>query len=280
MKKSFILGSLLFFSFNSFANITLDKSGKVKAPQSKDAYCQNIKNEAFVRSLPYSADNQLYMQNKGGLFNGGVCWWHSMFLRNALNLSVFLPSQQKPSQDEARLIISDLIVANGVVEIPGYQNIYQFSRDFSDELQSALNTWQITDGGLGFGWVRGISGKTSIAPEKLQEMMDETYELVTKKNHLAYQMLQMPGVDAHAWLVADVVKTTSGYSLEVIDSNYPGRVRKIPYVRGTTQLSEYGGMVPYTGRNSFNKSAYKSAAHSYCKLGITAKDKREESANY
>ncbi len=270
----FVLSSVFIFT-STYAGI--NKKGVTRAAISRGEYCAKIKDSEYIKSLAYNPNNQHSYSNNGGLANGGVCWWHSMLQRNALYLAVYLPNEPKPSKYEARILISDLIIAGAVVEIPGYSNFFDFTKDFSDEIQSALDTWQLTDGGLMFGWVRGVSGQTKVSPKELKKMMDESYDLVKNKNQIIYQKLQIPGITSHAWLVVDMTKLQEqdGYALEVVDSNYPGHVKRVNYYNGDVDISYSGWtFVPYTSRNSFSFSGYETAAKQYCRLGITSVDKR------
>lgn len=255
---------------------TINKKG-VKAPTSRAEFCKNSQNMDYFKSLAYSTSNHLSFLNYGGLANGGVCWWHSMMTRNVQYLTVYRPELPKPNLEAAEKIIRQVANAQGVVEIPGYRNFYEFSLDFSRQIQSALEGWQIGDGVFGMGWIRGISGQTSLNPEELGQMMDDTYRALKKKGIIAYQMLQIKGIESHAWLVLDMVKTRDGYTLEVLDSNYEG-VREVVYQRGMRQLSQYGA-VPYTSRNSSDYRTYKYAIDQYCKYGASAED-FEENMDY
>ena len=52
--------------------------------------------------INYSSEttNLMSFKNQGGLFNGGVCWWHSRFQRNIFYLSIFRPDLNKPLKSE------------------------------------------------------------------------------------------------------------------------------------------------------------------------------------
>jgi hypothetical protein len=150
----------------------------------------------------------------------------------------------------------------GVIEIPGYRNFSDFTSDYADLVQSVLNRSQIGDGGFGLGFIRGLSGEFQVQPEVLSKMMDDTYKLVKGKKRIAYQKLQIEGIQSHAWLVVDMEKTANGYTMDVIDSNY-GSMRKVTYTKGMTQMYEYNS-VPYTSRNSFDQQAFDVGIKKYC----------------
>ncbi len=266
---------MLMILISSFAQAKdIDKSGDVKAPTSRKEYCSNASDVNYFKSLVYGYENRLSFLNAGGIANGGVCWWHSMFTRNATYVAVYRPDLPRANRQKAAEIISDIISSKAVVEVPGYHNLYEFSSDYHQEIQSALNRWQIGDG-LAFGWLRGLTGSSHVAPSKLKSMMDELYQEV-KSGHVTYQKLQIPGIQAHAWLVVDMSKTASGYDLEVVDSNYRD-IRTIHYQKGMTHLNEYNA-VPYTSRNASPYNAYASAKSNYCRLGIKSTDIRIQQA--
>jgi hypothetical protein len=66
-------------------------------------------------------------------------------------------------------------------------------------------------------------GKTQEDPAELKKQTDELYHNVHDLHQIVFQMLQLPGVDSHAWLVADMTPVANGgYTLKVIDSNEYG----------------------------------------------------------
>jgi hypothetical protein len=70
-------------------------------------------------------------------------------------------------------------------------------------------------------------------------MMDELYDQV-QKGEVVYQKLQLQGIDAHAWLVIGMVKTRDGYTLKIIDSNFPLETIDYVYQKGMTNfMREY-----------------------------------------
>lgn len=254
----------------SMAFAEINKTGQVKAATTKKEFCDDSKNSDYFKSLMYSVENQIAFRNSGGLLNGGVCWWHSMLTRNAQYLTVYKPEMPKATTAQAQKILQYLSAVRGVVEIPGYNNFYEFTRDHSNVVQEALDAWQIADGGFGLGFIRGLSGSHTVDPRELEEMMDDTYKEVKNKNRIVYQKLQIEGIASHAWLVVDMEKTADGYVLEVSDSNYNG-IYKTTYHRGATQMGDYNS-VPYTSRNSVDYNSYEWAIKQYCKYNKTAED--------
>lgn len=214
--------------------------------QSKEEFCADRKDKSFVKSLAQYRGNLLSFSNHGGLVNGGVCWWHSRFQRNALYLTYFNPTLPKPDRKTAITLIRDIRNMDGLTEIPGFNNFEEFSMAFEKEIQDELERWQRFES-IRFTWIRGLRGASSVSAEWLKTLMDNLYEEVVTNNHIAFQKLQMKGVTAHAWLVINMVKTADGYDLEVLDSNLPYQTTSYQYRVGDNHLQYpyVGQFVPY-----------------------------------
>lgn len=245
---------------------------------SRQEFCQQRKNPNYFKDLLYNADNALSFvsNNKMGLANSGLCWWHSMFQRNATYLTVFLPHLPKPSYDEARDLIQDLIAQQGVVEIPGFHNLKEFSTVYEKEIIRALEGWQIGDGGFLFGWIRGLSGESEVSSAEMQNMMDDLYDRVMIKKQITFQMLQISGIVAHSWLVVDMIKNKDGYTLHFRDSLFL-RMMTIDYRYGMTTFNpkSKNHFVPYTSR-TLATYIYDNLQDDYCKNGKTSVDYRRK----
>ncbi|MFL5785932.1 MAG: hypothetical protein ACJ76H_15040 [Bacteriovoracaceae bacterium] len=217
-----------------------------RASMASKNFCEKRSSDPHaLQTLITDYNNQLYFMNEGGLFGGGVCWWHSRFTRSALYLAVFDPSLPKPSDAEAREIIGRIRDRKGITLVPGFKNLRDFSLAYRDEIQHKLNDWQKSDGVLKAAWVQGLSGKPAVDAAQLEKIMDETYERV-QKGEVLYQMLQMKGIDSHAWLVVGMEKLSDGYKLTVIDSNTG--TDTFTYQKGMTNFPYHGwySFVPYT----------------------------------
>lgn len=239
------------------------------ATASKESYCKSMAQPSTVRQLASDWRNRISFANRGGLFNGGVCWWHSRLQRSALHLINFQPTLAKPSTPMAKKIINWLAASKKVVEIPGYSNLHSFSQDWSKEIQDKLDDWQRYDGFVLQQWIRGISGSHEVSSGELKSKMDELYNEVEIKNNIVWVMLQLKGISAHAWLITAIIPTTDGYSIFAIDSNYPLTTRKVTFRQGDRSLNDYyGEMVPYLGRqNDFRR--FKQATDEYCNSSIS-----------
>lgn len=225
-------------------NLLLNAHAGVR--EAKRAFCQQrLANPRSLQSLINDNFNQLARSNQGGLLNGGVCWWHSRFTRNAAYLARFRPDLPKPSRDEALAILTRIRRAEGVIDVPGFEHLSDFSYAYSDEIQDMLEAWQLSDGVLRFQWVRGLSGASRVSPRELEGRMDELFRRVAR-GEIVYQMLQFAGPLAHAWLVVDMARTASGYNFKVVDSIFAAETSHT-YRRGQDSFVRNGDpFVPYT----------------------------------
>lgn len=231
------------------AFLSLQAQANITASTSPRSFCSDRKDNNYFQDLLKIEENQLSFTNQGGLANGGVCWWHSRFTRNALYVAVYRPELRRPTVDQAEEIIKDIRKAKHVVTVPGFSNLREFSRAFRPQIQRELEKWQKGDGFIRQQWIVGLSGAREVEAEELKEKMDELYDYVVGEKNIAYQRLSMPGVVAHAWLVKDMHKTANGYDLMIHDSNYLGTT-KWTYKEGMTKFdySFYGKFVPYIER--------------------------------
>ncbi len=238
---------------------------RAMAPQTKEEFCENMKEPNYFKQLILDQRNRLSFRNAGGFFNGGVCWWHSFLEQRQTYLTVFKPELPKPTKKQVLKIFSKYFWRNSVVEIPGYDNFYDFSLAWHKVLQKKLNDWQAVDGILGASWINGLAGKSRVSPKQLKSKMDALYKEINENNRIVWQKLQFPGVAAHAWLVVNMDKTSSGYKFTVIDSNYKNEY--IVYYRNgdvATRVNGYPYFVGYTQHlGDFKKIA--KAQKKYCK---------------
>ena len=202
-----------------------------------------------------SPKNRIAFRNMGGLNNGGVCWWHSRLQRSAIYLSEFAPTKSKPTESEALKIVRQLVYFSGVVEIPGYENFSEFSQDFASIIQKELDRWQIRDAFINQQWIRGLHGRSTMAPEDLELHMNALYEKFLTAEPGMWTMAQMKGISSHALLFLGMTKTDLGYQLRVIDSNLPNATRELEYHFGdeTIDLAD-DHFIPYLGFQNDQKS--------------------------
>jgi hypothetical protein len=213
----------------------------------EESFCSDRTSKSFIKELAADDANLLSFRNHGGLLNGGVCWWHSRFQRNALYLTIFKPELQKPSIEEAKVIIKKIRHAKNVVTIPGYANFKDFSIDFANQIQRELEKWQKGDGIIRFAWIDGLRGKSRVEAEKLKSIMDKMFDEIDKDNLIEYNKLQIAGIDSHAWLVVGMEKLDDGYNLKILDSNFNNELQTYRYRIGDRDFNYHGyfKFVPY-----------------------------------
>lgn len=247
-----VLAVAFYFSPSSAATALSSKmNGTLKWKQ----HCSNVAAtpDLFLRTIS-QASNRLSFTNHGGLFNGGVCWWHSRLIRAAQYLAVFDASAPKPTLDEAYELVYRLRSGRPVT-IPGFNNLHEFSNAFYNVIQQNLEEWQVSNGGFGFGFLDGLMGSTTVPADELKSLMDGAYVEIKKNQKPLYQVLQLPGVTAHAWIIAGMAPTSNGYIFSVVDSNYLS-MQTWAYNYGDTHL-KYGHLpfVSYTTKRGLKEEA-------------------------
>ena len=259
-----LFNSLLFLASLSFT--TLAHAGFT------EDFCSNALDSSgklnyswFQQKRGLDPSYEIGFANDGGLMNGGVCWWHSEWTRNAIYLSILAPELPRPSSAQVKQMVNDIMNSKKVTVIGGYESLAAFTDDFQAVIQKQLNERQLRTA-LDFGWARGLTGKTSDDPSTIAAGMDRLYEQVNTEHKIVYQMLQLPGVDAHAWLVVGMTRTDLGYHLQMLDSNLPQAISTFDYTRGDTSegyLYEQDPFIAYTQQdNKFG--TYESRIQGYC----------------
>ncbi|MFN8369794.1 MAG: hypothetical protein U0T83_04110 [Bacteriovoracaceae bacterium] len=243
-------------------------TNKYTEAYSKVEFCQKSQIPNFFQTkLKVNYSSRMGFVNHGGIFKGGVCWWHSLFQRNAAYLTYFSPKKPMPTKEEAIQIIKKIKSGKSVVEIPGFYSFYQFSLAYEKEIQSSLNHWQTHDAILKFKWFPALAKPSEVKSKKLKKIMDKLY-IDVKQGKVVFQMLQLEGIVAHAWLVLDVAKIANGYKLQIIESNNPSYVVDFVYSEGDSYLNfdfnfKNYKFVPYT---SYEKSltALEKTVENFC----------------
>jgi hypothetical protein len=221
------------------------------AATSLGEFLRNAGRLEYVRSLaadPESGPNTnlLGFTNGGGLLDKGVCWWHSQLTRAALFLSYFEPERPEPDGRGVRRIVRSLLAADRVVPIPGFSCLRDFSLANRTLVQSLLDRRQLRDGVLLFAWVNGLWGSSEASPRVMKSLMDAIHA-ETGSAGPAYVKLQIPGWDAHSWIVTETLPVgEGGYLCRYLDSNLPGAGEWL-YEPGMTAISGRRG-VPYLQR--------------------------------
>ncbi len=201
------------------------------------SFC-NQTNSDFKNNL-LSLDSRISFSNDGGMFNGGVCWWHSRLQRSSVMLAYYSPNKAKPDEKTIDSIIHHLVWLDQVVEIPGYNNFYDFSQANHEKIQKALNQWQLRDGLINQVWIKGLLGRIHVPADTLKSRMHKLFQMVSVENKIQYVKVQLPGITAHALLILFMRQNSNGFELDVIDSNYPSKIDTIQYQYGDTTMHSY-----------------------------------------
>ncbi|MES2855922.1 MAG: hypothetical protein V4692_08660 [Bdellovibrionota bacterium] len=243
----------------------LNREAKATRAKSEKPYCEKRQDPEHLVQSYHDPKNRLAFANgPWGLMDGGLCWWFSRFERNAIMLAVYKPELPKPSSSEAKKIINRLRSTSKVVEIPGFENLFDFTTAFKSEFIASMESWQLNDGIFSFAWVRGLYGRHEERPEVLRKAMDRTFGLVEENKRPTFQLLQMAGIVAHSWIVVAMDKKENGYDLLVADSNFNEALMWHEYRYDMRQLPFYKA-VPYL-QTAFNKEADEAveAGAKYC----------------
>ena len=234
-----------------------------RLPEERQAFC--ARNEYDIaHGLNTSANGKIAFSNPDGpwvvlnkvlhrkIFNGGVCWWHTRFQRSAAYLVNFFPGRPRPLPGKARTLISQIIAMKSVIEIPGFNNLSEFTQAYEKEISSALSNWLLRDWATGHGSGERPFDTSSLAPAELRGAMDGLYERMLAQPQLIFLRIHSASVgvfDSHALLLTGIELLGNplmppgpqGYRLSVIDSNTPGLVSTVDYNFGDHNLNYCSG---------------------------------------
>jgi hypothetical protein len=212
-----------------------------------------------IQQLLSHSSSRVAQRNGGGLFNLGVCWWHSRLQRSSVFLARYAPDQPRPTPEEAEKILESLRLMHRVVTIPGHANFESFTLDHPEQVQRLLDRWQKSDGFFHFSWIRGISGTSSLPPKQMRQQMQRIFRAYLSSPVPIWLMAQIRGISAHSVLVKKMSRTEQGFKLWVIDSNRPGQTLELVYQDGDRHIRTPAGnytFVPYLGfQNDFRRMA-------------------------
>jgi hypothetical protein len=213
--------------------------------------------------------NRIAFKNAGGIFNSGVCWWHSRLQRSATYLVRFAPEKAKPTATQVSSILFSLRNMNQVVTIPGFTDFKSFTKAYQVQTQKMLNDWQKFDGVINREWERGISGHSSLPSAALELQMHKVFDFFKNSPLPVWVLVQIKGISSHAYLILDMEQVSNGLDFHVIDSNHPEKKGLVQYRYGQTSLREVGEkytFVPYVGfQNDFRliSASLKTHCHSF-----------------
>lgn len=249
--------------------------------------CQGLDDPNYFRVRALNSENRIAFKNpRDGVLNLpiGLCWWHSRLQRSLIYLARVRPllaSESPMSRREIQLALRKVISERSVVTLRGYDSIFEFTRKNKKDVHGMLKWWQGLEAG---NVLSGLKGRPIVSAHKLEKLMRRLYDEVEKKRQIAYQMLQYPGLTAHAWLVQRVLPVYenmlwSGFDLYVIDSNYPLLTRKFTYRVGQTHfIGDFGPFTPYLQwRGSWTR--YHHALRRFCNSKTTDFSSGDEKYN-
>lgn len=208
------------------------------------------RSQTNIKTYLEDSSSRISFKNNGGLFNGGVCWWHNRLQRSSAYLVKFAPELNPPTIPEVYQILYQLRTMSKVTIIPGYHDFETFTKDFKPQVQAMLNSWQKKDGFYNFEWLRGISGRSALDPQSMRLRMNDVYDHYKKSPAPLWIMAQIKGITSHSLLVLHMEQTENGYDLKVIDSNHPADILQISYYQGDVNLKapkDKYTFVPYAG---------------------------------
>jgi hypothetical protein len=211
--------------------------------------CERSYDSQVINYLQDST-SRLSFKNRGGLFNGGVCWWHSRLQRASALLVEFKPELPPISAKEVPQLLKEIKLMKKVVQIKGFANFHSFSQVYQKEIQSLLEAWQREDGFLNQQWIRGVSGKYELESIAMKVRMDTLYDQFKKSPHPVWIMAQIKGIESHSFLLLKMQQKPDGYELLLIDSNFPLENKIIFYKPGDRWLKhpkDKYSFVPYLG---------------------------------
>ncbi len=259
----------LFFFVNFLNLILINFVLAENIPRNKNEFCARYSNRdidlEIIQDFSLDPQNLMAFKNDGGLFNGGVCWWHSRFQRNIFYLSIFKPNLPKLSSDKIKILINKIRLGNEVVIIPGHESFYDFSNENHQLIQNELSKWQIYDGVFLGKWIDGLRGSSFISSEELVKKMEQLFVYVHIMKKIAYEKLQIKGITSHAWLITNIKRNKNGFNIGYLDSNYPNACLNYTYQIGDTSffLKNYGNFVPYL-EFTREESKLSSVAKAFC----------------
>lgn len=244
-----------------------------KLPKHKQQFCKGMPRNVKDR-IPYWKDDRsgwnfndtLAFENPPGPINAGMCWLHTRLQRQFTYLANYRPELPKPTKEQAKKIISDIVARKGVTEIPGFANLAEFSREYKAELVSAIDR---------MGWACVVkptdcparfADTYSPSPADVQATMDSLYRKQLLQHGdiqvIRTRMKKSSGItkpfEAHSMMILEMepirlpkekmelMGQVIGYRLRVIDPNFQNRIEVVDYKFGDTSLNAgFIDVIPY-----------------------------------
>lgn len=212
-----------------------DYSTKYLGATSAEEFCATPA-KTFLKKLCVKS-GRMGISNDGGFLGlpTGVCWWHSEFHRKMNYLTYFKPQENGHYNNDNFRDLLKRIDHYQVTEVKGYKSFEDLVTDpkfpqRKDILRKYLQV-QLYQTTFGFGWIRGLEGKSNKAAfgkrveeqraSQLKEIKNVAKSLSQMKP--VYLMVQYPAITAHAYTVYDMEEIKGKYPafrIGIQDSNY------------------------------------------------------------
>jgi len=301
------------YFFSDLKELTAAMSTHIndKLPSYKQKFCRGIERIKYADRLKASPRQNLEQKftgsivpyvlsfkNPPGPINEGMCWLHTKMQRNFTYLANFRPDLPRPeNKEDIEKIIDQIIAGEKVTEIPGFENLNQFSFKYEKELTSAITR-------MGWKCVSNVSD----CPARIEDSYDPKASDIQQTIEQLYRRRIDQGSDltmirarmvadkttrfltkpfsSHSFLITDIkqVRATErkpneimpeiiGYELAVIDPNFPQALQFIDYRFGDTNLETGDGIkypttnfIPYI-HEEYDKDILpmKDSVQEYCK---------------
>lgn len=232
--KILLIFMIIFFSI-SRAHTENDKSlfcKKFSTTESKAKLIEsllNFSNRLNFTNGDFGLPKSLFPSKEGY----GICWWHSRFQRAATYLAYYSPKKSRPTEMQAQSIIKSIVRMSKVVEIPGFRNLDEFSEKYKDFIIEELEIWQIRE-----SYKSAMRSINPLFPSfysydsNLHHTFERLNHLVNVDKVIPFVIEQLPGIDAHSYLVIKV--DTLKYDpwkgtmvLTLVDSAYMNLIRVV-----------------------------------------------------
>lgn len=241
-----------------------------RLPQHKRRFCAVHASNSVARELrDHLLFGSLAFENPPGSFNTGLCWFHSRYQRAASYLANFRPDLPRPTRERGAELALRIMDRSAVVEIPGFNNLREFSEEYRQEITGLLDRMGVGCFLNPMDCAQRLGDTYDPTPEDMATMMRSLYE----------QMFHQPGeiqflrtradmfqsgisrtFGAHSLLVLEMAPlrdkgaphapgmpaAPTGYTLLTIDPNFPNDRVVLVYRFGDRRLTWQNSLMTYT----------------------------------
>jgi hypothetical protein len=239
------------------------------SPIGREDFCRKMSQPGFVQEA-LSTDKSTHLAfdvrpTKWGIWS---CWWNARIQRAFSYLAVYRPDLPRPTKSQARRIIKRITQRRAVTEIPGYANLWDFSRAWEATFYDYIADWQLGELLL-LGWINGVNPDYESTTEtKVRETIDEIYRKVTVDRWTVHVLIQYDykAEETHAINIIGGEKTGDGFRFEVVDNyiDFEEPIKYAYYSFGDSVL-RYEGFEgpPYIKFESHQKD-FRTLRRKYC----------------